>query len=70
MGHIASEPDELILALRSGYLWVQRFDSARANGLGKALPRLKDGGVYLITGGLGRIGLTLAHFWPKSVGRG
>jgi acyl transferase domain-containing protein/acyl carrier protein len=60
--HIASEQEELVLALRNGYRWVQRFDGIVADGFGKLSSRMKDRGVYLITGGLGKIGLTLAHY--------
>jgi acyl transferase domain-containing protein len=50
---------EPVVAYRGGTRWVQRFEEAP---LGPGAPsRFKDGGVYLITGGLGSVGLTLAH---------
>jgi acyl transferase domain-containing protein/acyl carrier protein len=60
--HIALEPNELMLAFRCGYRWAQRFDAVDSTQWAESAPRLKSGGVYLITGGLGRIGLTLAHY--------
>lgn len=59
---IALEPDELMLAFRNGYRWAQRFDPVDAVASAERPPRLKTGGVYLITGGLGRVGLTLAGY--------
>ena len=41
------------VALRHGKRWVQRFEPVR---MASAKPRVRAGGVYLITGGLGRIG--------------
>ncbi|MFF8811778.1 type I polyketide synthase [Streptomyces pactum] len=50
------EPD---LALRGRHWWVRDFDPVK---LGEAAgTRLRDGGVYLITGGLGGVGLALAE---------
>jgi NAD(P)-dependent dehydrogenase (short-subunit alcohol dehydrogenase family)/acyl carrier protein len=57
----ASEEVDSIVALRRGQRWVERFEAVRLteNGDGKAL--LREGGVYLITGGLGGIGLAVAE---------
>jgi acyl transferase domain-containing protein len=57
---LAANPEELATAFRNGFRWVQSFESGVAKGLGKKASRLKHAGVYLITGGLGSIGLTLA----------
>ncbi len=56
-----SEP---IAAYRDGYRWVRAFEPVRLESPGKEkkLSRLKTGGVYLITGGLGGIGLALAQY--------
>ncbi|MCU0288095.1 MAG: SDR family NAD(P)-dependent oxidoreductase, partial [Acidobacteria bacterium] len=40
----------------------QAYEPAVLPGPGEIVPRLRDGGVYLITGGLGGIGLVLAGF--------
>ncbi len=47
-------------ALRGNYLWHQAFEPATEIAEAPARPRLRSGGVYLITGGLGRVGLALA----------
>jgi acyl transferase domain-containing protein len=47
------------VALRKGRRWIQMFESVQ---LPEAeAPALRPGGVYLITGGLGKIGLVLAE---------
>lgn len=57
---LAANPDELATAFRNGFRWVQSFEAGIAKNLGKKAPRLKRAGIYLITGGYGSIGLTLA----------
>lgn len=50
-----------IVALRSAYRWLPTFESI-AMPPAHTAPRLRKGGVYLITGGLGGIGLILAEY--------
>jgi amino acid adenylation domain-containing protein len=51
-----------MVALRGNHRWVQTFEALRLEEpLEQALP-LKEKGVYLITGGLGNIGFTLAKY--------
>lgn len=56
------------LALRGRHWWTRDFDAVALDGPGgedggtdSGTPRLRDGGGYLITGGLGGIGLALAE---------
>ena len=57
--------EDRALALRGRHWWVRDFDAVRMEtGAGT---RLRDGGVYLITGGLGGIGLALAEHLARSV---
>ncbi|MEO8078022.1 MAG: type I polyketide synthase, partial [Acidobacteriota bacterium] len=46
------------VAYRAGTRWVQRYEAARLTAGEPS--RFRDSGVYLITGGLGSVGLTLA----------
>jgi thioesterase domain-containing protein/acyl transferase domain-containing protein len=61
---ITASPDPVI-ALRGVHRWVQRFESTRLRHTGT--PKLREKGVYLITGGLGGIGLTLARHLAETV---
>jgi acyl transferase domain-containing protein/acyl carrier protein len=55
---LAARTTERTLALRGAQWWIRDFDQT---GLPGAAPRLRDGGVYLITGGLGGVGLAIAE---------
>jgi acyl transferase domain-containing protein len=50
---------EAVVAYRGRYRWVQCFDRLAATAARPVPPRV--GGVYLITGGLGKVGLALAE---------
>jgi acyl transferase domain-containing protein/acyl carrier protein len=60
------EHDGRLVAYREGHRWVQEFESARLESEGQS-PRLKERGVYLITGGTGGLGLTLAEHLVRKV---
>jgi phthiocerol/phenolphthiocerol synthesis type-I polyketide synthase E len=64
---IAREADDAtggtILAYRGGYRWVQSFEEIDATS--PVAPSITQGGTYVITGGLGRLGLRIAH-WMAS----
>jgi NAD(P)-dependent dehydrogenase (short-subunit alcohol dehydrogenase family) len=53
------DPKETVIAYRGRRRWVETF--ARFTSGEPARSRLRRGGVYLITGGLGELGLTLAE---------
>ncbi|RKH15658.1 SDR family NAD(P)-dependent oxidoreductase [Corallococcus sp. CA047B] len=58
---LASDSEEPVVAFRSGRRWVRDFEEVRLEeGPESAVP-LREGGVYLITGGLGGIGLSFAE---------
>ncbi len=46
---------------------MQTFEPVRLGAVDGDAPRLRHGGVYLITGGLGQIGLALAEYLAKTV---
>jgi acyl transferase domain-containing protein len=58
--------DEMI-AYRGLDRWVQAFESVRLDGADGHLRRLREEGVYLITGGLGGIGLTFAEHLAQTL---
>jgi NAD(P)-dependent dehydrogenase (short-subunit alcohol dehydrogenase family)/acyl carrier protein len=66
LGECLDDAGEPVVARRRGERWVQAvepFPLAR----GAAAPRLRERGAYLITGGLGGIGLELARLLAGSV---
>ena len=57
---------EPIVAYRGKHRWVQTFEAVRLEKGADPKPRLRDNGVYLITGGLGGIGLALAEYLSQA----
>ncbi len=55
------------VAIRAHYRWVPSYKQTHLPAVSNAPECLRVGGTYLITGGLGRIGLELAEFLAKSV---
>ncbi|MCC5666154.1 SDR family NAD(P)-dependent oxidoreductase [Nostoc sp. CHAB 5784] len=56
-----------VIAYRGSNRWVQTFEPIKLNETKIETSRLKEKGVYLITGGLGGIGLVLAEHLAKTV---
>ncbi|MBV9388049.1 MAG: SDR family NAD(P)-dependent oxidoreductase [Chroococcidiopsidaceae cyanobacterium CP_BM_ER_R8_30] len=57
-----------VVAYRGEYRWVQTFEPVRLDGAAKGITtRLRQGGVYLITGGLGGIGFVLAEYLAQTL---
>ena len=61
------ERHELALAYRGKERWVQEFEAVPLEKSAPTAGYLKDKGVYLISGGLGRIGMTLANYLAMTV---
>ncbi len=61
---ILSSENEHIVAYRKNYRWVQAFENLELNN-NTDNSLLKKEGVYVITGGLGRIGLVFAEYLAK-----
>jgi len=64
---LTSKSSDQVIAYRGEYRWVQTFEPVRLDKPIDGIPRLREKGVYLITGGLGGIGLTLAEHLAKTV---
>ncbi|UCH95688.1 MAG: SDR family NAD(P)-dependent oxidoreductase, partial [Candidatus Aminicenantes bacterium] len=62
---IPGTPDPVI-AYRGGYRWVQVFEPQPFEASRQKRTLLRQKGVYLVTGGLGGIGLALAGYLAKS----
>ncbi len=64
---LTTASEDAIVAYRNQSRWVQTFEKVILNPPTKENLRLRQGGVYLITGGMGGIGLTLAEYLAKTV---
>ncbi|HVG20572.1 MAG TPA: SDR family NAD(P)-dependent oxidoreductase [Blastocatellia bacterium] len=67
VAELRSESSDVVVALRDNKRWVQDFEPVRIAGPGEHNSRLREGGVYLITGGLGGLGLEFAHYLARKV---
>ncbi len=57
------------MALRAGARWMRSFEPVRPEtSVAETRTRLRTGGVYVITGGLGGLGLTVADYLARTVG--
>ncbi|MFE0803650.1 beta-ketoacyl synthase N-terminal-like domain-containing protein [Streptomyces sp. NPDC058812] len=59
---------EVAVTLRGSTRWVADMEPVRADWSAQARSRLRDGGAYLITGGLGEIGSTIARWLHRECG--
>ncbi|MEO1348698.1 MAG: SDR family NAD(P)-dependent oxidoreductase [Cyanobacteria bacterium J06635_15] len=67
LGEIRPGATDSLVAYRGYHRWVQSFEALPLKEVVPGKPRLRQGGVYLITGGLGGIGLTLAEYLAQTV---
>jgi acyl transferase domain-containing protein/acyl carrier protein len=56
-----------VVAYRGTHRWVRTFECMKLGKVDHLKSRLREGGVYLITGGLGGIGLVLAEYLAQTV---
>lgn len=61
-----SNSSDTVIAYREQHRWAQTFLPWQVNPLNGETPALRKNGVYLITGGLGGIGITLASVLAKT----
>ncbi len=64
---LTTQQTDNIVAYRGYRRWIQTFEAVHLDESTPAKTKLKQGGVYLITGGLGGIGLVLAEHLAKTV---
>lgn len=63
---LKTAPTETSVALRGDYRWVQRFEAVRLDESAARIQRLREGGVYLLTGARRGIGRALAEYLAKT----
>lgn len=67
LGEFAAQPTDNVVAYRGHHRWIQTYESIRLDESIAGKTKLKKGGVYLITGGLGSVGLVLAEYLAHTV---
>jgi acyl transferase domain-containing protein/acyl carrier protein len=67
LAEITQKPSEMVIAYRGRHRWVQTFEPVRLEHQDVCPTRLREQGVYLITGGLGGLGLVFAEYLAKAV---
>ena len=64
---LAQKTEEPVVAYRENRRWVQRYEAVALPAAAVSSDRLRAGGVYLITGGLGGLALVHAEYLAKSL---
>ncbi|MCA1592426.1 MAG: SDR family NAD(P)-dependent oxidoreductase, partial [Acidobacteria bacterium] len=64
---LTAETSDTVVAYRGRHRWTQAFESVRLEEVIEETAGLRQGGTYLITGGLGDIGLVLADHLARTV---
>ena len=67
LGEVRLRPTHSVVAYRGYHRWAPNFEAVPLEEIVPGKTRLRRGGVYLITGGLGGIGLTLAEYLAQTV---
>ncbi|NEU77740.1 type I polyketide synthase [Nostoc sp. UIC 10630] len=67
LAELTADSKDSIIAYRNNYRWVQTFEPVALEAATEDKIRLRQKGVYLITGGMGGIGLVLAEYLAKTV---
>ena len=63
---LASPTSNRVLAHRGSTRWIESLEAVRLEKAVVDAPQILDGGTYLITGGLGGVGLVLAEYLAKA----
>jgi acyl transferase domain-containing protein/acyl carrier protein len=63
---LAARTTDDVVAYRGTHRWVRTFERLKLSKIDSLNHPLREGGVYLITGGLGGIGLVLAEYLAQS----
>ncbi|HKV37024.1 MAG TPA: SDR family NAD(P)-dependent oxidoreductase [Pyrinomonadaceae bacterium] len=67
LAEIASGSVDRVVAYRGRHRWVQDFEQIQIDAADEAPVKLKGRGVYLITGGMGGMGLEFAQYLAQTV---
>ncbi|MEW6735024.1 MAG: SDR family NAD(P)-dependent oxidoreductase, partial [Acidobacteriota bacterium] len=64
---INAKPSDMVVAYRGNQRWIQTFEPIHIDADMETVRPLRENGVYLITGGLGSVGLLLADYLARTV---
>ncbi|MEA5516071.1 type I polyketide synthase [Nodularia sp. UHCC 0506] len=67
LAEFTAQSTDVVVAYRKHHRWVQTYTSVRLDESTANKTKLRPGGVYLITGGLGDIGLVLAKYLAQTI---
>lgn len=67
LSEITTDPSDPVIAYRGTDRWVQSFEAVRLDEKKRSRNPLRQEGVYLITGGLGGVGLIIAEYLARTV---
>ncbi|HJT58207.1 MAG TPA: SDR family oxidoreductase, partial [Ktedonobacteraceae bacterium] len=67
VSELIAGPGDMVVALRGNRRWIQSFEPIRLSQEQTQHNRLRERGVYVITGGLGGIGLAMAEYLARTV---
>ncbi|NEP59950.1 MAG: acyltransferase domain-containing protein [Symploca sp. SIO2G7] len=67
LGELTIKSSNIVTAYRGTHRWGQTFEPIKLEPSTKNTPRLKEEGVYLITGGFGGMGFTIAQYLAETV---
>jgi len=66
IGEFLDSDLSLFVAYRNAHRWVQTYEPIVLDKPGQRRSPFRDGGVYLITGGLGKIGIAISEYLAKN----
>ncbi|HEX8139749.1 MAG TPA: SDR family oxidoreductase [Pyrinomonadaceae bacterium] len=67
IAEMAARTGDVTVAYRGSHRWVQSFEPMRLDGETEPIRPLRERGVYLITGGMGGVGLLVAEYLARTV---
>lgn len=67
LAEFTAQVDDEAVAYRGNHRWLQLFEPLRVPSPSEGNPGFRENGVYLITGGMGGIGFTLAEYLAHTV---
>jgi acyl transferase domain-containing protein len=62
IGELLNPDSSLFVAYRNAQRWVQTYEPVALSNTGHRHASFREGGVYLITGGLGKIGIAISRY--------